>query len=77
MDGRQLIELFQLAAEARQAERRGFEAYGGYSWGYVGAPLIDAAHEAEAKAERALEEYVDSRIELRLAKSLKDPFKKY
>jgi len=55
-------ETFQLAVEARAKERRAFEEYGGYSWGYVGAYLIEAAQKAESTADDALTKFVDARI---------------
>lgn len=57
-----LIHLFQEAAQARREERAAFYAYGGYSWGYHGAPLIERCHEAEKRAEEALNAYVDERV---------------
>ena len=62
MSARNVIELFILAAEARSAERKAFSEYGGYSWGYFGADLIEAADKREQEASDALDALIHARI---------------
>jgi hypothetical protein len=62
MTARELIQKFQHAAEMRRQERAAFAEYGGYSWGYVGAGMIEAAESAEKELEDALGAFVDERV---------------
>ena len=57
-----LMDLFRSAMERRATERRAFEEYGGYSWGYFGASLIIDAEAAEKALQLGLEAFVDERI---------------
>ena len=61
-----LVYLFQEASDRRNEERRAFSEYGGYSWGYAGASLIESALKAEDALQKGLEQFVDERIEAKL-----------
>ena len=69
MDAGDLVYLFQEASDRRADERRAFSEYGGYSWGYAGANLIEAAQKAEDALQKGLEQFVDERIAAKLGEA--------
>ena len=73
MTAADLIYLFQEAAEADRIERKARDGYEGGSWGYHGASLIEAREKSEDRLQKALERFVDERIDLKMAKECAYP----
>ena len=57
-----IIEALEEFMEARRAHDAARDAYGGYSWGYVGQPLIMRLHDAEKAVDQAIEALIDKKL---------------
>lgn len=68
-----LMQAMANHAEAVADEREARSRYTGYSWGYHGREYIQRVEDAAAEVEKRLNEYIDARVDARLAESVVHP----
>jgi len=64
-----LMTAFQNAVNAQHEYNKAYEEYDGYSWDWAGGDYIDATKKAQIAFESALEQYIDERIAVVIAKA--------
>jgi len=72
MDIKELIQALQDVIDATKAHDDAFDKFEGYSWDYFGSDYIKDKKDAQDQFEKAIEEYIDLKIEAALIKKDKN-----